>query len=273
MGRMASRARKNARVRGGAGPKDALIGIGCVLIAACAPDRPDRLSHRPRDAFLEAVPCRDEVVATLDEWGAGAEYLGAPPQRRGSGAYRFPTAILGQWVVVEVPADGPPVVVRSTDTTVTARRFGASCAPDEVESSRPVRASDEGPRFTDADLRSLMASEGDGLVVIYVWAPHMPLSVDGYDEVTAAGTAVDATVVPLLIAYSDLDFATREARRVGIPADGLRQIDATELVLRDAQLHAPSILVFGRDRVSPVLPGYRNAAGYRRYLEAFIAGG
>ena len=41
--------------------------------------------------------------------------------------------------------------------------------------------------------------------------------------------------------------------------------------MRDALVHAPSIIVFTRDRISPVLPGYRNAEGYARFLADLFA--
>lgn len=125
--------------------------------------------------------------------------------------------------------------------------------------------------FTDADLQSALA-EASGPLVVYVWSPHMPLSVDGYPEIAAAGEALDLTVVPVLFAGSDREFAAREASRVGIPEAGLRELVSSELLGREAQVHAPSIVVFDGERVSPVLPGYRNAAGYRRYLEGVLGG-
>ena len=56
---------------------------------------------------------------------------------------------------------------------------------------------------------------------------------------------------------------------MGIPEEGLREVASIELLLRDAQVHAPTILVFQSGRVSPALPGYRNADGYERFLRAF----
>jgi hypothetical protein len=56
-----------------------------------------------------------------------------------------------------------------------------------------------------------------------------------------------------------------------MPSSGLSEADANELTFRDALVHAPSIIVFSEARVSPVLPGYRNAAGYLRYLQAYAA--
>ena len=77
----------------------------------------------------------------------------------------------------------------------------------------------------------------------------------------------------MLIAHADRGFAEREARRVGIPDVGLREVTSVELIMRDLQVHAPSILVFRSGRVSPVLPGYRNADGYRRFVGSFLKGG
>ena len=127
--------------------------------------------------------------------------------------------------------------------------------------------SDGGRPFTDADLR---AGLGERATVVYTWSPHMPLSVDGYREIAQASRALDARLIPVLFAGGDRAFARSEAQRVGIPDEGLREIASIELVFRDAHVHAPTILVFHAGRVSPVLPGYRNADGYRRFLEEFL---
>lgn len=129
-------------------------------------------------------------------------------------------------------------------------------------------ASDEPRPFTDGDLESLRASEDR--FIVYVWSPHMPLSVDGWAEIYAAAGRLDIPVVPLLFAGSEAGFAAREAARVGIPEDGLREAVSRELRDRDALVHAPALLVFDGDRVSPVLPGYRNADGYREFIEDFL---
>jgi len=131
---------------------------------------------------------------------------------------------------------------------------------------------DAPPPFTDADLRAALDDAGAAGLVVYAWSPHMPLSVDGWTEITSASAARGYDAIPVLIAHADPDFARREAVRGGIPAEGLREVASVELIMRDLQVHAPSILVFGTGTVSPVLPGYRNAEGYGRFLEAFGGG-
>ena len=122
--------------------------------------------------------------------------------------------------------------------------------------------------FTDADLAALRQSAER--TVVYVWSPHMPLSVDGYEEIAAAAAEHELALVPLLFSESDRDFAVREAARVGIPRDGLREVDSDELRSRNALVHAPTMIVFDERGVSPALPGYRNAEGYADFIREFL---
>lgn len=247
------------------------VAAATLALGACAmPDRPARLQA----GALEAVPCEAEVRSAVREWGADpARYLGAPSSTSGARSMRFPTRILGAWVILNVPPLGPPVIARATPEEVSARLFDPSCDFEERRVPRPSTASGTGGRFTDDDLRNVLESSAGRPVIVYAWAPHMPLSVDGHVEIARAAASVGAQVVPLLIGHSDRGFAEREAGRVGIPAAGLREIDSNELVFRDLQVHAPAILVFAAGRVSPVLPGFRKAEGYQRYLRGLLGSG
>jgi hypothetical protein len=253
-------------------PPVALYAVALVAVAlvGCVPDQPVR---SPLDAVLVDVLCADEVRSSLREWGAGKGFLEAPPSGDGARSYRFPTSEFAEWVVLTVPDAAPPRVVLVTVEQAVGRLFAGDCSWETRGRMHEPVSTDASQLFTDAELRGHLDAADGVPVVVYVWAPHMPLSADGYREIAEAGRALGMPVVPVLIAFSDTEFAEREARRTGIPPAGLKQIDSNELVQRQAQVHAPSIIVFGADRVSPVLPGYRNAAGYREYLEAFLDGG
>ena len=47
---------------------------------------------------------------------------------------------------------------------------------------------------------------------------------------------------------------------------------SVELIERELPVHAPAIVAFLGERASPILPGYRNAAGYTRFIERFLDG-
>jgi hypothetical protein len=174
---------------------------------------------------------------------------------------------------------------RWDDAQVTIRVLDEACRVGQAEPASAQLESD-GPSFTDGELRAVVSQTRDfegtpgrsggedfSAVVVYAWSPHMPLSVEGFRAIEAAASELGLRVVPVLFAGSDPEFARREAARVGMPPAALREVQSVELTMRDMQVHAPSILVFRRGGVSPVLPGYRNAAGYRRYLTDLVADG
>ncbi|MDA1102248.1 MAG: hypothetical protein O2956_01440 [Gemmatimonadetes bacterium] len=244
---------------------------------------PDHPARGTSAALLQDVVCGREVAETLHDFRAVSRYLTAPPSADGGRSYRLPTSTRSDWVILTVPNRGRPQVSRLTPAGATVRTFASDCSVDERSVARSTppqegavganRSEGRPARFTDADLGSALSAAAGRPVVVYVWSPHMPLSVDGFAEIQKAADRLGLSVEPVLIARGDADFARREAERVGMPASALREIDSVELVMRDAQVHAPSILVFGPDRVSPVLPGYRNSDGYGRYLTAFLTAG
>jgi hypothetical protein len=214
--------------------------------------------------------CAAALAATLTEWNATHEILPAPPPPGFADRVRIATHEIGVWILDDTRADGSHDLTRVGPNGFVRVSFAANCArvesaPSTIDGVRAA-AQDAGDRFTDADLRSALAFEGG--TVIYVWSPHMPLSVDGYAELSEAAAPLGMQVIPVLFADGDRTFAETEARRGGIPAEGLRETASIELFMRDAQVHAPAILVFHAGEVSPVLPGYRNADGYRAFLEA-----
>ena len=192
--------------------------------------------------FATCASCAPDIIAR-----------GAAHGRQASGdrTYRLPTGKLGTWVVLSRPSVGPLTITQVNSSGTTTLAFRADCSAVETFVVHASPAGDRSTRFTDDDLRDALLRHQAGGLVVYAWSPHMPLSVEGFREVAEA------------------DFARREAERAAIPLSGLREMDSVELIQRGVQLHAPSIIAFGYGRVSALLPGYRNADGYGRFLEAF----
>jgi hypothetical protein len=236
------------------------------LLGGCVPDRPART---PLDALLAETTCGAAVSDLLTDLGAAASYLRAPPAGDGSSSVRVPTARFAEWIAVTLPRDGAPVLSRVTPEAAEVFQFLSDCSHTS-ETTQSQAGEEDQARFTDEYLLGLLEGAGTAPLVVYVWSPHMPLSPDGWPEIQRAAQIAGMRATPALMAHSDPEFAAREVARVGMPLEGLREIASVELIQRQAQVHAPSIIIFGRDRVSPVLPGYRNTQGYLRYLEAFL---
>lgn len=256
----------------------ALGAAATVFVSGCVPDSPSRLGGGGTDrADPEALPfrvtdadCRTIHDRAVEERGRrGSSILAAPDGVGRSPAViealttvRTPVGDIGDWVI-RTPTDGVVLVEDGRAATLC----GPTGAPRRA--SGPV-SSVGGLALTDADLRRAVGRHPGGLVV-YVWSPHMPLSVDGYAPLREAAEARGLVVLPALFAGSDAGFAQREAERAAMPDSALRFLAATELILRDAQVHAPSVVVFQGVEASPVMPGYRNAEGYGRWLDAVLS--
>jgi hypothetical protein len=123
--------------------------------------------------------------------------------------------------------------------------------------------------LTDDDVMAMLARGSPG--VFYAWSPHMPLSVDGLQEILTAGERLGLDVIPVLSPHTSMAYARDRIDGKALPEAVLRQTRSAELVRRNLFVHAPAILVFDRGRfVSPVLPGFRTAADYEHLIGRFL---
>jgi hypothetical protein len=133
----------------------------------------------------------------------------------------------------------------------------------------PVALDD--PAFTDADLDRLLRTEQR--FVLYVWSPHMPLSVEGVHEAIRAGHALGIPVVPLLDPRADRTYARSAAAAASLPSHALRVARSAELIRREVFHHAPTVIAFAHGRqAGPVRPGYFDGAGYEHLLRRLFEG-
>jgi len=256
-----------------------------AALASCVPDQSWRTGAGA------STGCTKSLAVAVHALGRRGPSIEGPPDALGGRSVRIPVGESGDWLVWLAGAAGQPAALtrildgeplpsgldgcaflaRDASIRTHGPMLGASASAADVSghADQIGEPFDRGVvRFTDRVLRARLARTG--ALVVYVWSPHMPLSVDGYGEVERAARALGLSVEPVLFAGADRAFAQRAAERAGIPDRGLREVASAELILRDAQVHAPSILVFAHGRVSSVLPGYRSADGYRRFLEAFL---
>lgn len=153
----------------------------------------------------------------------------------------------------------------------TRRRWNGRCeeaAPVGERSAPEDEAQKNG--FTDDDLQQTLRRLDTG--VIFLWSPHMPLSVSGYDSISAAADRLGLPLVPLLDPMADAGYAATTATAAGIPEVALRPLASIELTFRNLTTHAPSIQLFAGGRLlDAMLPGYRDAEYYGDYIAERLA--
>ena len=241
--------------------------VAAWLALAVVASPPGAATQTARPADEAAAPCAAEAEALRRRWDAVAPPLAQPPLTPGAALRHWPTRALGVWIVEET-SPSHAVLTRVEPAALTRVTWAAGCAATTESRPRPAAPA---PAFTDADLARLLAGGGRG--VLYLWSPHMPLSVDGYAAVADAARARGVPVDALLDPAADRTFARTAAAAHGLPAAAMRVADSVELQFRELALHAPSAAVYAEGRlVGSVLRGYRTAEEYGAFLSRVLDG-
>lgn len=239
------------------------LGVIVVGLSLISPDPARAQALAPQlPSDLEClIPVRD-VLAEWETTGETFQDAGGP---LGGRAWRLPTRRLGTWVAVNVDPWAMPTLSRVDEDSTTRIRFGPGCAPVHSR-ERAAASAESGGAFGDADLAALVSDGAAG--VIYVWSPHMPLSVDAYRHITRAAKDLNVPLTALLDPAVDPGYARATAETATIPETALRPFRSVELMFRNATVHAPSLLMYAHGRMLGLaVPGYRDAAGYRAVIE------
>lgn len=184
----------------------------------------------------------------------------------GTQVRHWPSATLGTWIV-ELTGPQRDELAKVTPSDITRIVFDAHCQPATHVAPREGAM---GRRFNDHDLAARVRSGGRG--VVYLWSPHMPLSVDAIAAMTLAagshGLAIDLVLDPA----ADRAFAARIARERALPHDALRVADSVELSFRDALVHAPTVLVYASGAIAgSVYPGGHTEGEYAAYFARVLS--
>lgn len=127
-----------------------------------------------------------------------------------------------------------------------------------------------GQDFTDRDLEKILnsslKSKSQGL--IYVWSPHMPLSVRGVKEVEKLAKEKKWALTILRDPYANKVVADKVASREKFPKNYLRRMESRTLLQREMSLHYPSLIAFRSGHLSP---GVRGGYDDPKRLERFLA--
>lgn len=232
---------------------------GALLLALCAASASSDAQPPAADG-----PCVSAVAAQLQAWQVvGPSRL--QPTTSPHLLRHWPTTQLGEWVV-EARDGGSVRLQLVTPVSIATRTWTDSCI---VAADDRARQGAGEPRFTDRDLTTLFATSRRGL--IFVWSPHMPLSVEGYRPLLAAATSRGLTVDAVLDPAADRAFAASELARGGLPRSALRVADSVELVFRDLLIHAPAVQAFADGRlVGSPWPGFHSADEYGAYFDRVL---
>jgi hypothetical protein len=217
--------------------------------------------------LVAGFPCPDAVERQLVAWRASSEVVTAPGGPSGGAVYRIATDEIGVWITLHRPRGLDTTSLFLTSARETRRvDVGPSCESAPVSTFSPPEAPADA--FTDEALERRLTL--DKRLVVYLWSPHLPLSVEGYPEIVAATAQLQVPLAVVVDGSAERGFVESVADANGIAADARRPMVSIELMFRDLPVHTPSILVFSNGLVSAPLPGYRNREAYLAHLSSIF---
>ena len=216
------------------------------------------------------IRCADAVRDHWEQWQPRGQRRRVAPQPPEWARYLWPTRRLGVWLDLRVTVDGEASLTRVAADGSTELTWNEACRVTVRDRLSPIDGAGGADSMTDADLEHHAARSRR--FVVYLWSPHMPLSVDGLQQARRASKRLGVELLPVLHPHADQSYAERVAREAALPPGATRRAASVELTFRDLLIHAPSMLLYVDGRpAGPAVPGYRDAAGYGRVIREQLA--
>ncbi|MEO5667176.1 MAG: hypothetical protein ABIR96_03880 [Bdellovibrionota bacterium] len=212
------------------------------------------------DELLAAARCSTDVAHVLDHWGAIGKWKLSNVDMDGAHVYRGRTSWSGVWIEARRYANDEVTAFRITNNSLTTATWrNANCTPSlRVDTSTQKKNFAYG-RFSDHDLDTLLKQGGKGM--IYIWSPHMNLSMIGLKEAVAIAKELKIHIEVMVDGSADPRALKDALQSQHIDARYFQAVDSLDILMRHTTLHYPSLLLFKDGEVLDfMLPGYEAKA-------------
>jgi len=222
------------------------------------------------DAPLDGHKCRKQVIEVLDTW---------EPERlwktflspNSQAVHRTPTRKIGTWIEMRFqPGGGVELIRLSPTSNVRIAWDSRRCAPKL--SAAAVRRDEKrlSDAFDDSYFESIAAENPEG--VLYVWSPHMPYSLKGWDPVQKAAKKLGLALFPILDPHASALLLSEMPAEFNLLKATSRRLESWELIQRGVGAHFPTTVLFSRGRVvGPVFPGVKSEGQYVEFFKEYLA--
>ena len=220
--------------------------------------------------LAETLACQPQLQEQLMQWGGtGPGFKEAAP-RAADSRYTIATDKIGRWIVLS-SSDAQLEMVRLDESRLEHIQWDENCRA--TVSSKTLLSTPAPEDYSDSNLRTLLSQTDAGL--IYLWSPHMLLSVDGVKELQHLSEELGLSFRVLLHPDADSGFARTTvqngtATRCGFAASSqpgvvFPQYDHSRAItnrfIKNGQFRGPAI------------PGYKHPEHYRQVIQARLAQG
>lgn len=195
---------------------------------------------QPPVAPLKDIVCFDQVTKAIDAAGTPQEWLRFP----GGVASRIP-----QYGSIEVyPEKARTRFVLVGPKSTTGFMLESPQCEAKILFTKPNR-----PSLRDIDIAELLKKNKNG-GVIYVWSPHMELSISEVAALESYKMSYPVTVA--VDAEADAELLKKVMIDKKLPAEFAQAANSSVLFAADVDIHFPSSVFYKYGRIVMRIPGY-----------------
>lgn len=241
-------------------------------------------------AFLLQVDqsCSEEVRSQLTKWEARGPWERLIPNIDEIDVTRSPSATSGFLIEKHLLKSGEIHLIRRSRQTLDLWIVKPpNCSPQVVRQAlneehlnsrvsvpgysllgEPVL--DDSPEFfTDKDLLEILNTQRS--TVVYAWSPHMPLSIDGVEEIERAAKQLSLDTVFVVDPHADKK-RVEETIAKHPNLRGSRLIVSDELLMRGFGQHYPSLIAIKAGKIhGRIIPGFKFHERYGELLRELLS--
>lgn len=215
---------------------------------------------------LQNFKCYQQAQKLMDKWQVTGEWTRHFDGEKGDLKLVSPTRTFAKWFEIKL-GEKPSVHLISPQRILNVA-YDGNCHATTTMNARIVKLDDR--KFNDRELAQLIERNKTGL--IYAWSPHMPLSIDGINEIKQAAAKLNLPVTFVLSPHANMEFAKKVLNEKKLPAEYLKVYDSLEMVERGSSLHFPSLLIYQNGKLfRRARPGHEVSKIFETYLKKVMS--
>lgn len=122
--------------------------------------------------------------------------------------------------------------------------------------------------FRDENLKKLVSKNKSGM--IYLWSPHMTISVQELSEIFLARKKIKTPFTILLDKNADMDLAKKMVSDLKLPIDYLLTMNSRKLEKFGVTIHFPSLVIYKNGKLKKRVPGYTGVPGIQDMIKEHL---
>ena len=207
------------------------------------------------EPFFKKLVCTNQVLATINGIGTPIKW------------------VLNKKTVTSKLEEGGSVSVLVKDkqsiVSVEKELFKAKAIIEAPDCKINIKSFDNDLNgFKDENLKKLLSKNKNG--IIYLWSPHMTISVQELSEIFLARKKIKAHFTILLDKNADMNLAKKMVTKLKLPIDYLLKMNSRELEEFGLTIHFPSLVIYKNGKLKKRIPGYTGVPGIQSMIKEHL---